>query len=59
MSGLDFCFMPGDDTVDELPADLIVNFLKRYYAVLPEKPQAWNDMIAKLEAQERVALLPL
>ncbi|MFE0560403.1 GNAT family N-acetyltransferase [Paenibacillus sp. FSL W8-0187] len=59
VSGLDFCFMPGDDTVNELPAELIVNFLKRYYSVLPEKPQAWNDMVAKLETQEKVSLLPL
>ncbi|GAB6928094.1 hypothetical protein JCM10914A_20770 [Paenibacillus sp. JCM 10914] len=59
VSGLDFCFMPGDDTVTELPAELIVNFLKRYYAVLPEKPQAWNEMVAKLETQQSVPLLPL
>lgn len=59
VSGLDLCFMPGDDAVDELSAELIVNFLRRYYSVLPEKPQAWNDMVAKLELREKVALLPL
>ncbi|MFC7682183.1 GNAT family N-acetyltransferase [Paenibacillus sp. GCM10028914] len=59
VSGLDLCFMPGDDEVHELSAELIVSFLKRYYSVLPEKPQAWNDMVAKLEQQEMVALLPL
>lgn len=59
VSGLDFCFMPSDDATSELPAELIVGFLKRYYAVLPEKPQAWLDMVAKLEQQEKVALLPL
>ncbi|MBU5350485.1 GNAT family N-acetyltransferase [Paenibacillus lautus] len=59
VSGLDLCFMPGDDAVDELSAELIVNFLRRYYSVLPEKPQAWNDMVAKLEMREKVALLPL
>lgn len=59
VSGLDFCFMPGDDAVHELQAELIVNFLKRYYSVLPEKPQAWTDMVAKLEQQRTVALRPL
>lgn len=59
VSGLDLCFMPGDDAVDELSAELIVNFLRRYYSVLPEKPQAWNDMVAKLEMREKVDLLPL
>lgn len=59
VSGLDLCFMPGDDALDELSAELIVNFLRRYYSVLPEKPQAWNDMVAKLELREKVSLLPL
>ncbi|OIB01675.1 GNAT family acetyltransferase [Paenibacillus sp. LC231] len=59
VSGLDLCFMPGDDAVDELSTELIVNFLRRYYSVLPEKPQAWNDMVSKLELREKVALLPL
>lgn len=59
VTGLDFCFMPGDDNMNELPAELIANFLKRYYAVLPEKPQAWNDMVARLEQQDKVTLLPL
>lgn len=59
VTGLDFCFMPGDDNMNELSAELIVNFLKRYYAVLPEKPQAWNDMVARLEQQDKVTLLPL
>lgn len=59
VSGLDLCFMPGDDAVDELSAELIVNFLRRYYSVLPQKPQAWNDMVAELELREKVSLLPL
>ncbi|ANY73529.1 GNAT family acetyltransferase [Paenibacillus ihbetae] len=59
VTGLDFCFMPSDDSMSELPAELIVNFLTRYYAVLPEKPQAWLDMVAKLKQREKVALLPL
>ncbi|WP_098741276.1 GNAT family N-acetyltransferase [Paenibacillus sp. EZ-K15] len=59
VSGLDLCFMPGDDAAAELPAELIVNFLKRYYSVLPEKPQAWVDMMTQLEARKMVSLLPL
>ena len=51
--------MPGDDAAAELPAELIVNFLKRYYSVLPEKPQAWVDMVTQLEARKTVSLLPL
>ncbi|PAD71220.1 GNAT family N-acetyltransferase [Paenibacillus campinasensis] len=59
VTGLDLCFMPSDDELQELPAELIVHFLKRYYAVLPEKPQAWTEMVAKLEQRDKVALLPL
>ncbi|MBO2946071.1 GNAT family N-acetyltransferase [Paenibacillus sp. F411] len=59
VSGLDFCFMPTDDALDTLPAELIASFLKRYYAVLPQKPQAWSDMVAELEKRDTVALLPL
>lgn len=59
VTGLDLCFMPSDDEIHELPAELIVNFLKRYYAVLPEKPAAWTEMVAKLKQRDTVALLPL
>lgn len=59
VTGLDLCFMPSNDELQELPAELIVHFLKRYYAVLPEKPQAWTEMVAKLEQRDKVALLPL
>jgi hypothetical protein len=59
VTGLDLCFMPTDSDVNELPAELIVNFLKRYYAVLSNKPKEWLAMIENLEAKETVALLPL
>ncbi|MCA1032434.1 GNAT family N-acetyltransferase [Bacillus timonensis] len=59
VSGLDFCFMPGNDDLNELPASLIVEFLTTYYSVLPNKPQEWLEMIAKLKEQETVTLLPL
>ncbi|MGN7383619.1 GNAT family N-acetyltransferase [Paenibacillus sp. SAFN-117] len=57
VEGLDLCFLPMADQ-NELPADLIVNFLTRYYTVLSNKPKAWLDMIEDLRAKETVALLP-
>jgi hypothetical protein len=59
VTGLDLCFLPTDDNVHELPAELIVTFLKRYYSVLSNKPESWYAMIERLEAQETVRLLPL
>ncbi|SOC05513.1 hypothetical protein SAMN05880501_10473 [Ureibacillus xyleni] len=59
VKGLDFCFMPTDDEVKEIPASLVVDFLKDYYAILPNKPQEWLQMIENLEAKDKVKLLPL
>lgn len=59
VTGLDFCFMPTDETVREISAPLVVAFLKNYYSVLPNKPQQWLDMIAYLEKQVTLNLLPL
>jgi len=59
VAGLDLCFLPTDDQLDELEADLIVKFLRRYYSVLPNKPKAWNDMVSNLENIKSVKLLPL
>lgn len=59
VSGLDLGFMPTDENQTELSADLIVTFLKRYYAVLPDKPAAWLEMVEGLSAKETVELLPL
>ncbi|MDN4493463.1 GNAT family N-acetyltransferase [Ureibacillus aquaedulcis] len=59
VAGLDFCFMPTDDALSEIPASLVVDFLKIYYSVLPNKPQEWLEMIANLEKQETLNLLPL
>lgn len=59
VSGLDLCFMPSDEEQAELEAGLIVAFLKRYYTVLPNKPEAWTEMVGQLEQQDKVALLPL
>ncbi|MFF2527793.1 GNAT family N-acetyltransferase [Brevibacillus sp. NPDC058079] len=59
VSGLDLGFMPTNEEQTTLEADLIVTFLKRYYAVLPQKPQAWLDMVKDLESKESVELLPI
>lgn len=58
VTGLDLCFLPTDD-IHELKTDLIVQFLRRYYSVLPNKPKAWNDMVENLESIKTVKLLPL
>jgi hypothetical protein len=57
--GLDLCFLPMDENVGELPAELIVKFLRRYYSVLSNKPRAWYEMIENLEAKDTVTLLPI
>ncbi|XID94447.1 GNAT family N-acetyltransferase [Paenibacillaceae bacterium WGS1546] len=56
---LDLAFLPADDAAEALPADLVVRFLRRYYAALPNKPAEWTEMIGKLEAGAEVRLLPL
>ncbi|BDH61960.1 hypothetical protein MTP04_20900 [Lysinibacillus sp. PLM2] len=59
VKGLDFCFMPIDESVNEIPTDLVVDFLKEYYTVLPNKPQEWIQMIEDLQSKETVRLLPI
>lgn len=59
VTGLDLCFLPMSDHLNELPAELVVKFLKRYYAVLSNKPKAWNEMIANLQLKDTVALMPI
>lgn len=58
VAGLDLSFLPMEPGVTELDTDLIVKFLRRYYTVLPNKPQAWLEMIESLEAKDKVALKP-
>jgi hypothetical protein len=58
VEGLDLSFLPMDSNPDQLETDLIVNFLKRYYTVLPNKPKAWYEMVEALEAKETVELRP-
>jgi hypothetical protein len=57
VNGLDLCFLSYDETLKSIPADLVVQFLKRYYAILPNKPEAWNAMVGDLENKQTIALL--
>lgn len=59
VSELDLCFLTMQEGTDTIPSDLIVRFLKQYYAVLPNKPAEWISMIEKLEQRPSVSLLPL
>lgn len=59
VEGLDFCFMPTDETVTEIPSGLVVDFLTDYYSVLSNKPQQWLDMVEALKKKDTVELLPL
>ncbi|BBH19909.1 hypothetical protein Back11_12540 [Paenibacillus baekrokdamisoli] len=57
--GLDLCFLPQEDSTSELPANLVVTFLKQYYSALPDKPDEWHEMIQRLSAIDNIALLPI
>jgi hypothetical protein len=59
VTGLDLCFLPMDERVEELDASLVANFLRRYYSVLPNKPHSWYEMLENLETRKTVALLPI
>ncbi|GGF89934.1 GNAT family N-acetyltransferase [Paenibacillus abyssi] len=59
VSGLDLCFLPADENLEELPASLVYDFLDRYYSALPNKPQDWLTMMAELKSKQSVALKPL
>ncbi|WNS47038.1 GNAT family N-acetyltransferase [Paenibacillus sp. MMS20-IR301] len=59
VSGLDLCFMPGSEDVEEIGAGLVADFLTRYYAVLKDKPDAWTSMVEQLRTRDKLALLPL
>jgi hypothetical protein len=59
VEGLDLCFLPTNDEQDELSTELIVQFLTRYYTVLPNKPRRWLEMIEGLKDKEKAALLPI
>lgn len=56
---LDLCFLPADDALSSLPADLIASFLTGYYAILENRPAEWHAMIGALRERNAVGLLPL
>ena len=56
---LDLGFFPADENMEKLPSSLVSRFLRQYYSALPNKPKEWDEMIARLEKTEEVALLPL
>lgn len=57
--GLDLCFLPRNESINELPSNLIVKFLKQYYSILSNKPISWYVMIQNLEKNKKVQLLPI
>jgi hypothetical protein len=59
VTGLDLCFLPIEENIDELQTDIITKFLKRYYTVLPNKPNSWYEMVGNLESKRTVSLLPI
>jgi hypothetical protein len=59
VQGLDLCFMPIGAEMSAVPAALVVKFLETYYAVLPDKPKLWHEMIEGLKQRESVPLLAI
>ncbi|TVY10249.1 GNAT family N-acetyltransferase [Paenibacillus cremeus] len=57
--GLDLCFMTVDGEGDSVKAELVWRFLERYYAVLPQKPEAWLHMVEALKRRDTIRLLPI
>jgi len=59
VTGLDLCFMPVDDNLEALPANLVKDFLTTYYSILSNKPEEWLEMIDRLGDKREVSLFPL
>ncbi|MFD0711678.1 GNAT family N-acetyltransferase [Paenibacillus sp. GCM10027626] len=58
VTGLDLCFMPADEPLEELPAELVSRFLTRYYSALPAKPEQWHQMMAGIAERQMLSLEP-
>lgn len=56
---LDLCYLAYDDDTEFLSGALVAQFLSTYYAILPNKPEAWHQMVGKLEHTGAVKLLPI
>ncbi len=52
VTGLDLCFLPMGENKSTIQADLVVQFLTRYYTVLPNKPKEWIKMIKEIETKD-------
>ncbi|WML49837.1 GNAT family N-acetyltransferase [Neobacillus sp. PS3-34] len=59
VEGLDLCFMPMEESTNEISASLTAEFLTTYYSVLSNKPQEWLAMIEEIKSKNSIALLPL
>ncbi|MHA6484029.1 GNAT family N-acetyltransferase [Paenibacillus sp. strain BS8-2] len=59
VSELDLGFLPKDEELEAIPAELVVQFLTTYYSALPKKPQEWIEMVEHLKTLKEVRLLPL
>ncbi|MFF2479476.1 GNAT family N-acetyltransferase [Paenibacillus sp. NPDC058071] len=59
VEGLNLSFLPADEELDRIPAELVVRFLQEYYSALPNKPDAWHAMVDALREMEQIELLPL
>lgn len=59
VTGLDLCFMPISEDVNELDAKLVVDFLTTYYSALGNKPGEWIQMIEVLKTNDKINLKPL
>ncbi|MUT67348.1 GNAT family N-acetyltransferase [Paenibacillus sp. NEAU-GSW1] len=59
VEGLNLSFLPADEDRTHIPAELVTRFLEGYYSALPNKPQAWLDMMDRLRGMEQIELLPI
>lgn len=55
---LDLCFLPYEEE-EVLPGTLVARFLTNYYAILPNKPAAWTEMVKQAVEREEIPLLPI
>lgn len=56
---LDLGFLPTDEELTQVDASLVASFLEGYYTALPNKPEAWLNMIESLKSKGKIQLLPL
>ncbi|MFD1735054.1 GNAT family N-acetyltransferase [Bacillus salitolerans] len=59
VSGLDLCFLPVEESLNEIDAQLVVDFLTTYYSALSNKPVEWVEMVNSLKEKKTIPLLEL